>query len=170
MNYRSELSLFGLPLIHVATGTSEGGRYKRGVARGMIAVGDVAFGVVAVGGLAVGGIAIGGLSLGVAALGGLALGGLALGGAAIGLWACGGMAVALYAALGGMAIAGDYAQGGVAVALHANDAAAKEFLESNGFMAAGIWIMEHSQWFVALAVLPGLLALFKALRRRSQEI
>jgi hypothetical protein len=41
-------------LIHVATGQLEAGRYRRGVARGWIAIGDVAIGgLLAVGGAAV---------------------------------------------------------------------------------------------------------------------
>ena len=44
--YRTRATLLGLPLIHVALGgPSVEGRYRRGVARGWIAVGDFSQGV-----------------------------------------------------------------------------------------------------------------------------
>lgn len=103
--WRTRTELFGLPLVHVASGWGPNG--VRRVARGIIAVGDIAFGVIAVGGAAFGGLAVGGFSFGLAALGGLAVGlGLGLGGFAIG-----------YAALGGLAI-GYYSIGGLALGPH----------------------------------------------------
>ena len=119
--YRSEIVLFGLPLLHIALGPDGEERY--GKARGIIAIGDVAVGWLALGGralglIAVGGVcaglfAVGGLSLGVLALGGLAIGGLAAGGGAIGILAEGGGAVGAVAQGGGAA--GYYARGGGAV-------------------------------------------------------
>jgi hypothetical protein len=44
MDYESGLRFLGLPLLHVATGRVENGRYRRGIARGWVAVGDIAFG------------------------------------------------------------------------------------------------------------------------------
>ena len=80
--YRSQLELFGWPLIHIAQGIDpETGRFR--VARGIIAIGNVAIGLFAMGGLAMGGIAIGGLGLGLVAVGGIAVGGVALGGLAV---------------------------------------------------------------------------------------
>jgi hypothetical protein len=128
--YRSETTLFGWPLIHIATGMDPLTGRKR-VARGIIAVGDVAVGGLAVGGLAIGGIALGGCALGVVALGGAALavllavggaavGGIALGGLAIGGVAVGGGAFGYYA-LGGGAF-GVYSLGG-----NAHDPEAIEF-------------------------------------------
>ena len=106
--YRSELELFGWPLIHIARGFDpDTGRFR--VARGIIAIGNVAIGLLAVGGLAVGGIAFGGLSLGLFALGGVAVGGVAMGG----------LALALCFAVGGLAISTMYAIGGMALAPHA---------------------------------------------------
>ncbi len=106
--YRSELELFGWPLIHIAQGIDpDTGRFR--VARGVIAIGNVAIGLFAVGGLALGGFAMGGLGLGLFALGGVAVGGVALGGFALG--------VAL--AAGGLAISALYAVGGLALAPHA---------------------------------------------------
>jgi len=105
--YRSEASLFGLPLVHIASGIDPATRRPR-IAKGIIAIGNIA----------VGGLAIGGLSFGVVSFGGLALGLIALGGAAIGLLlALGGMAIGMVA-IGGGAI-GYYALGGGAFGVHA---------------------------------------------------
>jgi hypothetical protein len=115
MEYRSELEILGLPLVHVAVGGLARRGYRRGVATGWIAVGDIAIGVVfSCGGVAAGGISLGGVSLGGLAVGGLACGLTALGGLAIGLLALGGAAFAWYAAVGGLAVAHDYALGGAA--------------------------------------------------------
>ena len=74
MTYKTRRTLAGLPLIHVATGQVVDGRYRRGIARGWIAVGDVSFGVLlSIGGAAFGGVALGGLGVGVLSIGGLAL-------------------------------------------------------------------------------------------------
>lgn len=106
--YRSQLELFGWPLIHIARGFDpETGRPR--VARGIVAVGNLAIGVFAFGGLALGGFAVGGLGLGVIALGGVAVGGVALGG----------LALALFLAIGGLAVSTMYALGGLALAPHA---------------------------------------------------
>ncbi len=104
--YRSQASLFGLPLVHIASGLDPSTGRPR-IAKGIIAIGNIA----------VGGLAIGGLSFGVISFGGLALGLIALGGAAIGLLlALGGMAIGLVA-IGGGAI-GYYALGGGAFGVH----------------------------------------------------
>jgi transcriptional regulator with XRE-family HTH domain len=110
--YISKTRIWGLPLVHVKFS-----RFTRtpGVAKGIIAIGDVALGVVSIGGLALGLISLGGISLGLAlALGGLALGGFAIGGVAVGLAAFGGAAIGVYA-FGGAAIASELAVGGAAV-------------------------------------------------------
>jgi len=105
--YRSRIEFLGLPLIHVAQGVDpETGRLR--VAKGVVAIGNIALGVLAVGGLAFGGLSLGGLSLGLIAIGGVALGGASFGGLAVGL----------FLALGGAAIAGQYAIGGLAIAPH----------------------------------------------------
>ncbi len=100
--YRTRRTLWGLPLVHLATGWDPETGRKR-IAKGVLAVGDVAVGVVAVGAVAAGGVAAGGIALGLAALGGAAVGVLlAVGGLAVGLVAVGGLAVG-YHAVGGMA-------------------------------------------------------------------
>jgi len=125
--YKSALTIFGLPLVHIAVGPYEDER--RGRARGIIAIGDVATGFLAIGtALATGIIAIGGgAAVGIVALGGgaaiglltvasLAIGGLAFGGAAIGGIAIGGGAAG-YIAVGGGAV-GQYANGGGVAGTH----------------------------------------------------
>jgi len=103
--YKSAITLFGLPLVHIAGGVDPATGRAR-IARGIIAMGNLAFGVVAFGGMAFGGLTFGGLSVGVIAIGGLAIGGIALGGMAAGaLFAAGGMAVSLAYAVGGGALA-----------------------------------------------------------------
>jgi len=132
--YRSRARLFGLPLVHVASGFDpKTGRMR--VARGIIAIGNIAFGVLAIGGISFGILAFGGLALGIAVFGGLAAGlYAALGGVAVaGYWAVGGLAISGYVAVGGMAISWNYAFGGFAIGKHPygsnyQDPAALEFL------------------------------------------
>jgi hypothetical protein len=105
--WRTKAELFGLPLIDVAIGGDAATGSIRGVAKGIIALGDIAIGVLALGGAAFGGVTFGGFSLGLVSLGGAAVGILlGLGGFATG-----------YAALGGLAI-GYYAAGGLAIGAH----------------------------------------------------
>ncbi len=125
LEYRSKTELFGLPLVHIVayssrsvTGVSgiphvsiptfplrESSR-RVGVAKGIIAIGDVAIGVLAMGGLAIGGVTFGGLGVGIIAFGGVAAGVVALGGFSLALaLAVGGFALSTFAALGGLAIA-----------------------------------------------------------------
>jgi hypothetical protein len=53
--YRSAEGWRGIPVIHIAFGAFEGGRYRPRRATGLIAMGDTAIGMVAVGLLAIGG-------------------------------------------------------------------------------------------------------------------
>ena len=70
--WTSKQRLFGLPLVHIATGYDPlTGRIR--IAKGIIAIGNVAVGGVAVGGVSLGAIAIGGVTAGIASLGGVAL-------------------------------------------------------------------------------------------------
>jgi len=94
--YKSEKTLFGLPLIHINTG----GRYGASLAKGIIAIGDIAIGVLSIGGVSIGLLSIGGIGIGLAALGGVAIGGVALGGVAIGIMSIGGVAWGILKAFG----------------------------------------------------------------------
>ena len=124
--YKSEMELFGVPLIHIAQGIDPKTGAPR-VAKGIIAIGNIAFGVFALGGFSFGGIAIGGISIGLLALGGIALGGFVLGG----------MALGFFFALGGLAVSANYAIGGLALAPH--------FIGGNGVDSEFILLLE--QWF-----------------------
>lgn len=103
--YRSEIELFGLPLIHITRGVDPNTGRRR-VSRGIIAIGEVAIGLIAVGGFALGGIAIGGMGIGLLAIGGLALGVMAFGALSFGLFfAMGTVALSLMYAIGWSALA-----------------------------------------------------------------
>jgi tRNA A-37 threonylcarbamoyl transferase component Bud32 len=124
VDYRSQATFFGLPLLHVATGIDPATGRKR-VAKGIIAIGDIAQGVIALGGVAIGGFAFGGMAIGV----------LAFGGCALGLVSIGGLAVALIAAIGGGAIApialgggaiGFFVFGGKGLGMHVLDSATQD--------------------------------------------
>lgn len=104
--YKSDIEIFGWPLLHVAQGLDPETGMPR-VAKGVIAIGNIAIGGLALGGLAFGGITLGGFSLGLVSLGGLAAGVLAaVGGFALGgIFAIGGAAISLGYAIGGLALA-----------------------------------------------------------------
>ena len=121
--YKSERTLFGLPLVHVNVGI--GIRKATGIiaigtiARGFVALGAISIGFVSLGAISVGLVALGALGLGIAAFGGFALGALAVGGISVGLLAFGGLAFGVYA-VGGFASAvhvamGGYARGHIAI-------------------------------------------------------
>ncbi len=125
--YRSERTLFGLPLIHVNIGLFRIYRAKGILAVGNIAVGLLSLGVlsaglISVGALAAGLLAIGALSAGGFALGAIAAGILAMGGVALGVVAFGGVAAGAYAiggaAFGACVAAGDFAWGRIAIGNH----------------------------------------------------
>jgi hypothetical protein len=168
MNYQSRYRLLGLPLVHVNTGVTSPGGYRRGVAVGWIAVGDVSFGVVSIGGVAVGGVAIGGIAAGLLVLAGAAIGLASLGGLAVGVLAVGGAAFGWVAAVGGLAVARDFASGGVALATHANDAAAAAYVAGHPFLHAATRAADYA---IVLVVLPGAMALAARIRawRRSRS-
>ncbi len=106
IRYTSRWTVAGWPLVSIAFGPDADSGELKGVARGIIALGDYAIGFVAIGGISVGGISIGGVALGGLALGGVALGGLILGGASVGVVAAGGAAIGHYAR--GGAVIGNY--------------------------------------------------------------
>lgn len=154
--YRSKMTLLGLPLVHVRCNCKKDGRTLPAI--GWIAFGSTkaygilfASGAVAVGGitfapLSIGLLAWGGFGIGLLAFGGLALGFAAMGGGSVGYMAYGGGAIGWLGAGGGVAWARHYALGGSAVAEHANDHAAWLFMHHNFFFrhvenAMGIMIL-----------------------------
>ncbi|HWB11779.1 MAG TPA: sigma-70 family RNA polymerase sigma factor [Pirellulales bacterium] len=175
--WTSSTRLLGLPLVEIRFSSPQlpGGDVlaiqQRQVARGWIALGERAYGVifamgnVAVGTIAVGGVfsvglvalgcisvgivALGAASVGIIGIGGLGTGIFAFGGMALGWFALGGGAAAWRAAKGGVAWAHDFALGSSAAAAHANDQAARDFIEQWWFFGAGDRVA------VALGQLPG---------------
>jgi hypothetical protein len=100
--YRSTITFWGLPLIHIATGVNPRTGLPR-LARGVIAIGNFAIGIIAIGGIAAGGITLSGIGFGIFAVGGIALGWMAIGGIALGAaFALGGLALSLTRAIGGL--------------------------------------------------------------------
>ena len=91
--WASKQRLFGMPLIHVATGYDPlTGRVR--VAKGVIAIGAIAVGAFAAGGISIGAVAIGGISAGIASLGGIAMAlWMSFGAVAVGLAPHGAVAV-----------------------------------------------------------------------------
>jgi predicted Ser/Thr protein kinase len=156
VDYKTKRTLFGLPLVHVATGINPATGRTR-IARGIVAIGGMAQGVVAVGGVAMGGVTFGGLSLGIFSYGGCAMGLIAIGGLAVGLAvALGGLAVAPVA-LGGGAL-GYYAMGGLALGKHTLDALGKNPGAVKFFAPWAKPVMDHFQIVnLALVVLAVLL-------------
>ncbi len=105
--YRSAATVFGLPLVHIASGRDPNGTRMR-LASGIIAIGDAAIGVVAIGVFPFGGITIGPFGIGLVSIGGVVFG--------------------LFTAIGGVA-AGGFAVGGIAAGLTALGALHFEFFE-----------------------------------------
>lgn len=122
--WKSERTLWGLPLVHVNFGI---GRTAKGifaiglVAKGLCALGIFSTGLISLGVFSLGLLALGACSLGGLAAGALSLGILAFGGVCMGIIACGGVAVGCFAA-GGVAVGkylaiGDYAFGDIAMGI-----------------------------------------------------
>ncbi|MCA9255515.1 MAG: hypothetical protein KDA33_07745 [Phycisphaerales bacterium] len=193
--YQSDIILFGLPLVSIATGPSADEAYGRAkgiiafgdIATGWLAVGGRATGIIAIGGVAIGILSLGGMSLGLIAFGGMAIGGIASGGGAIGVVAHGGGAVGVVARGGGAF--GYYAHGGGVWGKHiigpgVRDPAAVSVFDkidslvgvprfSGGPGAAQIKLLAFAVgWmivcFVGVAAIPAALVLI-AYRRRPRE-
>ena len=70
MRYQSKTAPSDWPLISIAMGPDAATRQPRGIARGILAIGDIATGAIAIGALAIGYYSTGGLSIGVHPQGG----------------------------------------------------------------------------------------------------
>ncbi len=166
--FRSEATLFGWPLVHIAFGIDPSTGRKR-VAKGIIAIGDIAVGAFAFGGIAIGGLTFGGLSAGLLSIGGLAFGLLlAFGGLALGGFAWGGMGVGIVA-IGGMAI-GYMSFGGTAWGVHSMGGNGKDVVAQRFFEP---WAYQWSSWIswsaIALSLFYGLMFLIVWLVLRRQD-
>jgi hypothetical protein len=139
--YKSQKTLWGSPLLHIAYGLDPMTGKKR-TARGIVAMGQTATGLIAMGGLARGGFAFGGIAVGVLAVGGVTAGLISFGGLALGLLlAWGGLACGSIA-LGGVAV-GYLAMGGFVGGVHgigsnAADPMAREFFKNWDWLVLNI--------------------------------
>jgi RNA polymerase sigma factor (sigma-70 family) len=136
--YRSRLTLFGVPLVHIRFSSPDEG--ERPVF-GWLAGGDRAYGLLfAWGGCAIAPFSVGAIAVGLFAIGSLSVGVISLGTAGVGFLAMGCMAAGVKAygwlsALGwqtaqgsGFAIGRVAAEGPIAFAQHANDSIARQIL------------------------------------------
>ncbi len=141
--YRSNTTLFGLPLLHVTAGPDPLTGRER-TAKGVIAIGGKARGIFAFGGVAMGVFAFGGASLGVIAFGGVAIGLVSMGGLAIALlFALGGGAVGTVAMGGGAVGYLVYAGGGLGV--HVYDAMSRDPMAQRFFLPWAKTLMANIQ-------------------------
>jgi predicted Ser/Thr protein kinase len=172
--YRSQTTLFGWPLLHVALGINPATGRKRS-AKGIIAVGTAPRGVIAFGDVAVGVIACGIFGYGLISISVVAVGGVALGSVAVGLLlALGGVAVAPVA-LGGAAF-GWYANGAIVWGRHAMGPGVYDPLAENFFKPyAGkltVWVFRAMlvavPLFLALGMIPRLMAKVSEQRRKAR--
>lgn len=178
--YRSRLSLGGMPLVHIRIGGDL--RANGAPVRAWIAAGDTAFGgLFAFGGIAVAPLSIGGCAIGLLPFGGASVGVLALGGFSLGIWSFGGLAIgwqafgacaiAWNAAAGAAAIANDFALGGKAFATQANNAIATVFLESQGFFRNASHVFRHHlSWLNLIWVLPMLVWWHLVRRAKAPQV
>lgn len=154
--YKSKLSLLGIPVFHFQFGTPEEG-YKP--AYGWFAGGSYAYGLLfAWGGVAIAPISVGIVSVGVITVGAVGIGILSAGTVALGFFGFGASAVAFkaYSSLsslgwesavsGGFAIAKEAAIGNVAFAQHANTEKAAELTQLTVFA-------QNYQWALAAIAL-----------------
>lgn len=179
--YRSRLSLFGLPLVHVRIGDRFG--VLRGPVKAWIAVGGHAVGVlfasgglaiapVSIGAVAIGVFSLGAMSIGMFPIGPVSLGVCAYGGLAIGWQAFGPCAIAWHAAMDGIAVAHDFAQGRIAHAAQANTVIAAQFFRQNWYFQCAQMLSRHGFWVTPFWVIPLLVQariVGRARRRREQE-
>lgn len=145
--YKSERTLFGLPLVHI------NGKWG-GTAKGIVAVGCKARGLVAVGFLSMGVLSAGCLSLGAVSLGALALGVLTLGAVSVGLLLALGAVAAGFVAYGAAAFGG-FAAGAFACAKYVavGDHACALIPIAKTFAWGGA---VHDFYFLFTAGMPGL--------------
>lgn len=167
LEYRSNITLLGLPLVHMRFGRKRGEPIRP--VKAWFAAGDLAMGVIgafgactiapiSLGGCAFGLVSLGGMAVGLLCWGGLGLGVWAIGGCALGWKAYGGCAVGWEAVQGAMVAARHHALGAVAVAWHANDAVAKAALSDSAFFlltrkAMRYAILLNFVWFIPLVLL-----------------
>ena len=169
VEYKSELELFGMPLVHIVKAKREGMAERSPMWRqvpathGIIAIGRQARGIVAIGNRAVGIIAIGNFAVGLISFANVGLCLAGVGNFIVGLFA----AVANFAvglcAYGNLA-AGWYANGIKAVGQYSHSLFGSLFENEEAFLATlpsfarltfqlGDWVEHQLLWIVALLVI-----------------
>lgn len=93
--YTSKRTIAGIPLVSVCFSRRLG---RDGVAKGIVAIGNIAIGVVSLGALSLGIVSFGALAVGLLAVGAFAAGLAAWGALAVGVFAFGATAVGIYSA------------------------------------------------------------------------
>lgn len=159
--YKSQISLFGIPLFHFQFSKPEVGDKP---AFGWIAGGNVAYGLLfAWGGVAVAPVSVGIVSVGVLSIGAVGFGLIGVGGVGIGVIGFGASAIAYKAyaslsALGwesafsnGFAIAKDAAVGTIAHADHVNNEQAAQITNLTGLSQYHLWFLAA---IAALVIIP----------------
>jgi RNA polymerase sigma factor (sigma-70 family) len=172
--YRSKVTLLGLPLIHVRFGGKFSGEtpVKAWIAAGNCAVG----GLFAFGGMAIAPVSCGLAGIGLVSWSGMAIGLLAMGGLSLGIWSFGGLAIgwqawgccaiAWNAAIGAAAVAHDFALGGIAQAAQANNPIAQQAIQPTLFFRSMAFHYRHMFSLTLIWVLP-LFLWWRAVARRS---
>jgi RNA polymerase sigma factor (sigma-70 family) len=183
--YRSRLSLFGLPLVHIRIGN----RFDvllRPVKAWIAIGGSRAVGVIfASGGIAVAPLSLGGVAIGLLPFGAISLGMFPLGLCSLGVWAYGALAIgwqtfgscavawnAAMAQVPGVAVAHDFALGVRAYAAQANTAIARQFFQQVSFFRCAQIASHHGLLFLLGWTMPLILRariVARARRRREKE-
>jgi len=142
----SKMTVAGLPIIHINT-------LPFGVAKGIIAIGNVAIGLLAIGGVSIGVFSFGGVALSLL---------LSLGGLSASLFsAFGGLAIAMYLAGGGLAVSYDFAVGGAAIAMN---------YSIGGFSSARVAIGGEARGVIAIYEQSGVGNYFLRLPKTADQI
>jgi hypothetical protein len=176
--YRSRLSLLGLPLVHIRFGdrfdvikkpvaawVAVGGKCAIGA---LFAFGEYAIAPASIGWCAIGLVPFGGLAFGLLSIGGCSVGAWSFGGLALGWQAYGACAIAWTAATGWIALAREFALGLVARG-SASVEAAQKFVQSNSFFRFSELLMKYFVWLNLLWVVPCLVQLRIVARARRDR-
>jgi hypothetical protein len=177
--FRSRITLFGLPLVHIRIGdrfTVLNKPVKAWIVVGHVAIGGFfAFGVVPIAPISIGGFSFGLLSLGALAVGGVSAGGIALGiwpvfGALLIGWQAfnGCFAIGWSAAVGMFALAHDFALGQFVHAAQANNETVGQFIFPNPFFRCGEIIVRHWIWLNLFWIIPFSVMWLIARKQRRQ--
>jgi RNA polymerase sigma factor (sigma-70 family) len=161
--YRSRLTLLGLPLVHIRIGDrfdvikkpvaawiAVGGRFAIGA---LFAFGEFAIAPASIGWCAIGLVPFGGLAFGLLSIGGFSVGAWSVGGLALGWQTYGACAIAWTAATGWIALAREFALGSVSHG-GASVEAAQTFAQSSLFFRFSRLVVKHFVWLNLLWVVP----------------